>query len=347
MGLFSRLLNLHRQTVPTEDFFTEIVAHLLGHSDDLLSAWLDTLKLPFPLSYNSATVTTQKRFLMPHQAQQTRRPDIFIELHDRNYRDWILIESKLGAREGPNQLRDYALILAAEPDIRHRLLLFITRDYDPKDETNIFDQSSSEPVYLIASRWHTFYHFLKSQPSNELIQEVLRFMEEKWMTQTNQFTPTNLLTISNLADTFALMDLTLGDEVEQKFKEVLGSGSKSGLSVIQYRHVLQKFFVNQPTWYVGLGYYWRPLQFPHLLLNFGASLKLNINQPEIIVALEEISKREGWESTKSETWLSVYYGVELQTLLIGSDHVALIKDRLLIWLNMLAEIKATYPHLPW
>ncbi len=42
MGLFNRLLRL--QTVSsTEDFFTEIVAHLLRNSDELLPAWFDHL----------------------------------------------------------------------------------------------------------------------------------------------------------------------------------------------------------------------------------------------------------------------------------------------------------------
>jgi hypothetical protein len=221
MGLFSRLLKLN-----LEDFFTEIVAHLFRVSHETLFSWIEYLNLLDTSRYTEPPhVWTQSGFgPLGHHSVGTRF-DILIELSDGSCSDWIAIESKISSREMPDQLRRYAEILAAKEDIRERILLYITRDDDPKDESSVL-QGIESAARFKQLRWYMFYNFLQSRPRNVstemLVNEIVKFMEEKRMAQSNQFTAVDILTLSNLPRAFNLMNETMGEEVKSKFRDVLG-----------------------------------------------------------------------------------------------------------------------------
>jgi hypothetical protein len=201
VSLLSRLLRFQGSNGGLEDFFTEIFAHLLSTYSDLCLAWLnESGVLPLNEKYSHIHVTTQRPFGALEGHSYSSRPDVVIELSESFSTevvdgqhsdeapvpptDVVFIESKVGSREGQDQLRRYAEHLSALPNVRHRRLVYITRDYDPKDEDEIVGgpRVSDAPVGFVPLRWHGFYRTLEnyrstSLPGSDLTQEVLLFMK--------------------------------------------------------------------------------------------------------------------------------------------------------------------------
>lgn len=221
MTLFSRLLRLHGETVPLEDFFTEIVTYLFSTSHKLLCDWIVYADLLDINDHSRSHIVSQPKFTALEHHGIDSRPDMLIEILDNQSRDVIIIESKIGSSEGQDQLRRYAEILAELPNIRQGLLLYITRNFEPKNEKIILRKLSRRKVRFRQLRWYTFYNFLRLQPSNIFIMEVIKFMEEKGMAQSNQFTVTDILTLSNMSKVLSLMDETMWGEVKIKFQKVI------------------------------------------------------------------------------------------------------------------------------
>ena len=154
MGLFSRLLNFQAGSIPLEDFFTEIVAALFSSEQDLLYAWLQHINI-FDLETNSNTdIFTQQSFAALENHDRSSRPDIVIELVGDSFQDIIFIENKVGSSEGENQLRNYAEILAKMSNYRHKVLIYITRDFEPKDESDILKNVTQQTIKFKQLRWY-------------------------------------------------------------------------------------------------------------------------------------------------------------------------------------------------
>jgi hypothetical protein len=149
VSLLSRLLHFQGSIVRLEDFFTEIFAHLLSTYPDLCVAWLsESGALPTDNKYSHVNVTTQTSFDALEDHRYSSRPDVVIELSESvsseivsdqdpdevpaPLTDVVFIESKVGSREGEDQLKRYAEQLVAIPHARRRKLVYVTRNYDPR-----------------------------------------------------------------------------------------------------------------------------------------------------------------------------------------------------------------------
>jgi PD-(D/E)XK nuclease superfamily len=223
MSLFNRLLKLHNGNIPLEDFFTELVAYLFSTNKEILCAWLKYLDLPGIDFDLPAYVWTQQTFpSLPHHSSDSR-PDIIVELVDGNNRDIIFIESKIGSSEGCNQLQRYAEILDELPDFRHKILVYITRDFEPKETETIFQGIPDFKVHFKQARWHQFYQFLKVQENSMLVEEIIKFMQEHSMAHNNQFSSVDVIALANFTKSLKLIEQSMWGEVSQKFEQVLGS----------------------------------------------------------------------------------------------------------------------------
>jgi hypothetical protein len=358
VGLFGRLLKLHSGAVPLEDFFTEVVAHLFEAEPQTCLAWIEHAGLLTETERHGVRVTTQQSLdALEHHATGSR-PDMLIEAFDEVGFDAVLVESKIGSREGPEQLRRYAELLRDRSDAREKTLVYITRDYDPKDTDEILADIGNGRVGFMQSRWHDFYHFLRTRPRTTLIEETLLFMEGNHMAQNNQFTAVDVLALSNMHKAFSMMDETMQGEVSEKFKEVTGKLLKSPaqtLSNLKERRRYLLFAVLQDGWsfWCGLGYH-----LPSASVTEYASVDLFVEvlsgsnlRHEIIKAMQEIAEQRGWYdvnlSNLGAGWSRVGRGRSLQDFLSSEDHVAEIKKFFLESLEELREIKEQYPHLPW
>jgi hypothetical protein len=355
VGLFTRLLQLHTGVTPFEDFFTEIVGHLLNTSPDLLYAWLEYLSLVDTSQYTDARVSTQQTFSPVQSQSSASRFDILVELSDGCHTDVIIFESKMGSSETPGQLKRYARVLSNLPDVRERILVYITRNFDPKKEKAILKNLPGSAARFRQVRWYTFYQFLRSQSRNALIDEILTFMKETGMAQRNQFTPVDMLALANFSDALNLMDATMWGKASTRFEEVLGKRPRRTGAFDQLRRH-QRYLLNaylpDGLW-CGLGYWMRNLGiggYPTLGIDLEIDPKSKSRQ-DVVAAMKEIrEERGGWEGYNLDTlqaWSGISRIRSLQDFLSQQDQVAQIEEHFVALLDELAEIKQQYPHLPW
>lgn len=131
MYLFKKLLSLNNEQIPVEDFFTEIFAYLLKTNPEILHTFLDSTKAPL-IDYEQMVIDTQRSFEGLENHLAGSRPDIFLELFNKNEKQWIFIESKIDAQEGYQQLTKYAEHLDNSNSIQKGVLIYITKYFEPK-----------------------------------------------------------------------------------------------------------------------------------------------------------------------------------------------------------------------
>lgn len=353
MSLLSRLLRFHGGTLRLEDFFSEIFAYLLSAYPDLCLAWLNqTGVLPNNEDYGRISVTTQRPFGALEGHQYASRPDVVIELSEDipaeegdderleeahvTPTDVVFIESKVGSREGQDQLKRYAEHLSAIPDIRHRKLVYITRDYDPKDEIAGGLRGSDASVEFVPLRWHGFYRTLedyrsKSLPNSDLIQEVLLFMKQNGMSQTNRLSAADVVALSGMSRMLAFMRETLSGEVDARLREVSGTKVQGGSSPLRQLADHDRYFLytymNSVFW-MGVGFYFEqeePEDYPWL----SALLEVGPRHPargDIIKAMRsfaaDCSGCESYDLDSPSSWSGLEWALDLRELLPTEDHMA-------------------------
>lgn len=362
MGIFGRLLKLHSSgNVPLEDFFTEVVAHLFETEPKTCLAWMDHTGLLGQKERHGVRVTTQHSLdALEHHATGSR-PDMLIEAFDEEGFDAVLIESKIGSREGPEQLRRYAELLRDRSDAREKTLAYITRDYDPKNSNEILASVGDGRVRFVQLRWHDFYRFLQTRQETTLIKEALLFMEEeRGMANTNQFTPIDVLALSNLASALSVVTETMEGDVREELQAVMGASVRSPGHMLNELKIRDRYLLyansrEDHRFWCGLGYH-LPSKSQTAAHYPTVDLFIEVNRPspnqrEIVDVMREIEKGRGWYSQNlgvyDAGWSRVGRGRSLRDFLSSEDHVAEIKKFFFETLEELREIKELYPHLPW
>ena len=380
MSLLSRLLRFHGGTARLEDFFTEIFAHLLSTYPDLCLAWLNQSGiLPANEKYSHINVTTQRPFDALEAHQYASRPDVVIELsegisaeaaHDQRSdevpvppTDVVFIESKVGSREGEDQLRRHAEQLSAIPNIRHRRLVYITRDYDPKDEDEKVGgrRGSDAPVRFVTLRWYEFYRTLEeyrstSLPGSDLIQEVLLFMKQNGMSQTNRLSAADVVALTGMTRMLAFMRETLSGEVEARLREVSGTTLARRNETLKQLAEQDHYFLwayMGPEFWVGGGFYLAqeaPDDYPWL----SVALEVGPEQPgrgDIINAMRsfaaDCSGCEPSELDDPSAWSGLEWAIDLREVLTAEDHMAAARTHLLKSLDEVSRMREQYSSLPW
>ena len=108
----------------------------------------------------------------------------------------------------------------------------ITRDFEPKEAPD-----GQGVLKFKQCRWYDFYQFLKnSEPSpTGVTRELVSFMEEHNMSQSNQFSPLDVLALSNFQKARKIMDATMWEGVSLKFERVAGGVSSQKRASSQLR----------------------------------------------------------------------------------------------------------------
>ncbi|MEH2364088.1 PD-(D/E)XK nuclease family protein [Nostoc sp.] len=360
MSLFTNLLNLHLGNKPREDFFTEIVAYFLSLNNDILLGWLKHHSIISDDNYSSIKISTQQEHKKLESHPDDSRLDIAVELSDGLNTDVIFIESKIGAKDGNNALRKYADILSNLPNVRHRILIYITRDYDPKQAIKEYCLELSPKINFFQLRWYQFYSFLEKRAFDILSQEILIFMRKNGMSHTNQFSSVDLLTMVNYNKTLNLMESTLSEEVQQEFKLAFGGVIKGAASRTQWkwdeRYIIYTHF-SPSTWdlWCGVGYFdLNPsnlTDYPYLGIFLQVSHKFG-QRPKIIESMQKIinDKPNLWTPSNLKVlpaWSGIFYRKSLQDFLSEENHVSAIKLFFQESIKELKTVQEQYFDFPW
>ncbi|MEH1941940.1 MAG: PD-(D/E)XK nuclease family protein [Nostoc sp.] len=371
MSLFTNLLNLHSGNKPREDFFTEIVAYFLSLNNDILLDWLKHQSIISDDNYSSIKISTQQE----HQAlaihTEDSRLDIVVELSTGLNTDVIFIESKIGSTAIPGQLEKYAEILSNLPNLRHRILIYITRDYDPKEEIKQYDcdlqpaikeycLELSPKINFFQLRWYQFYSLLKEHASDILAQEILIFMRNNRMSHTNQFSSVDLLTMVNYNKTLLLMESTLSEEVQQEFKLAFGGIINGAASRTQWkwdeRYIIYTH-LSPLKWDLccGVGYFnLNPenlTDYPYIGIFLQVSHKF-VERPKIIKSMQKVinDKPNIWTPanlTILPAWSAIFYQKSLKEFLSEKDQLSAIKLFFKESIEELKTVQKQYFNFPW
>jgi hypothetical protein len=357
MSLFTNLLNLHSGSKPREDFFTEIVAYFFSLNNDILIDWLKHHSIIGDDKYSSTNISTQQEHKGLESHNEDSRLDIVIELSTGLNTDVIFIESKIGSTAISGQLEKYAEILSNLPNLRHRILIYITRDYDPKEEIKTPALNLEPKVIFYQLRWHQFYACLQQHATDILAQEILIFMRKNGMSHINQFSSVDLLTMVNYNKTLNLMESTLSEEVQHKFKLAFGGVINGAASRTQWkwssRYIIYTKFSGNNFW-CGLGYFnLNPdnlTEYPYLGICLEVSAGF-VERPKIIKSMQKVinDKPNIWTPenlTILPAWSAIFYRKSLQEFLSQENQLSAIKD---FFLKSIDELKNIQPdfNFPW
>ena len=356
MSLFNQLRRLcQRDRFQFEDFHTEIVAQVLRNSRPLTLSWLQAIGATGLKDPDQIKIVTQEDFPALADHATDSRPDIAIRLVEGAKRELILIESKVGAKEGPGQLQRYVDHLASKSGMHRTALVFVTRDFEPPRSF-----SGLPPGFTFRqTRWFEFFSHLQAHLNSDgLAVQLKLFMEKNNMSLRNQFSSIDTLALEKFLAARALMDETLWGEVAAEFEKVLGKVSTRKRAIRQLgndsRYVI----------YTGLGKsydfqclvgYWLPQEDPTEPVWVGIMLYSNPKSPvrkKVIAAFKQFSGRANsdWQQEELDderAWSSIYKGVSLQTFMVHTDHIKAIKDYFVSLLGELREFKKGHPGLPW
>jgi len=358
MSLFRKLIDLHSdERRRLEDFHTEIVAHVLSTNPELTRRWLQTLNVSELQEADEVAVSTQQA-LEPIAGLHTAgsKPDISIRMRKGSRVEVIFIESKIGSQEGHEQLSRYMDQLSDLQGVDRRTLIFITRDYEPKEDL------SDGVVRFVPARWADFYHFIRQLESpNDTIRELLKFMKEHNMSQSNQFSAIELLALTNHHRARSLMNATMFESVAKKFAKVCGATGSEAKAMSQLR-VRNRYVMvaghgagDQIEFLLG---YWFSDDQPSESPEVGMDINLNprsADRPTIAKAMlkwSETSKAatrvwRDWNLGNDREWAGMGCTLPLHDFLAKEDHVAAIVQWFEELLDDAAAFRKQNSKLPW
>jgi hypothetical protein len=352
MPLFRSLLRLAPSgAISLEDFHTEVSAHVMKSLPAETLHWLREIGATSMKACDDFIVTTQEELSALEFHASGSRPDIAIRLAKNGEREIIYIESKIGSAEGYQQLTRYLDHLEKRPETR-KALVFITRGYEPKEI------QPRVGITFVQTRWSHFYRtFNQITPRPELLSELLKFMKEHNMSQSNKFTAIDLLAIRNFRDAQKLMDATMWESVHKRFVKFAGKmfWKESALTQLRkfYRYVMAaEFGPNQFELLLG---YWADQDMLTDSPWVGLSWHINPNAParrEIVAAMEDYARLSGgkWEVfdlTDEKLWGGMCAGKDLTHFLGQEDHVKAITVFFDALLDDVEQFKKTHSKLPW
>ncbi|MCH7612887.1 MAG: PD-(D/E)XK nuclease family protein [Candidatus Marinimicrobia bacterium] len=355
-SLFNKLLHTAASgdRIPTEDYFTEIFVHLMNEYQTILFDFVKSFNLTeiIPDSYVLQTQVTFRE-IRDHNCES--RPDIYLELTNDDRKEIIFIESKIGSNEGENQLKRYAEQLDDLSDIYKRTLVFITRDYEPKNKITVM-KDCKRKVSFVQLRWYEVYRFFKKYENEILIKEVIKFMEENNMNLSNQFTSIDILTLTNFPRVRKMLDETMQGVVQEKFKEVCGSISKDQVCLTQLKYNNRYIYKSDQENGMWCGYgYWFDTgdinNYPkvELILEISPSSEA---RAQVISVFKEIinmnsDKWEGYKINDPKVWSSIRHSKNMREIVSEEDHINFIKQFFIDSIKELSNVKDNYPNLPW
>jgi hypothetical protein len=221
MSLFNTLLRLQKKSsgVPLEDYLTEIFTHILQTDSEVMSAFIKFLNVGAEGEDFYASTQVSYSALEGHHSGS--RPDLVL----RSDNHLIMIESKVGSGEGYQQLKRYAEHLDKK-EYDNRTLIYLTKHYDPKDRNEIF-KNCKNPINFKCVQWYQIYQILTPFNENVLVRELQHFLKTNHMSANNQFSPTDILALSNFSKVMKMLENVLDNSVKGEFDKVTGANYAS------------------------------------------------------------------------------------------------------------------------
>ena len=219
-SLFTKLFRYREREnrSPEEDFMTELIAYMFQNHRSILMSFLEECGIT-QAGVESVTVSTQ--YVLNNSES---RPDIAIKLTDGSGKQLIIfVENKIHAAEGPNQLQRYFSYLSEkrQDNMCSCYLIYITKNYDSKENLDFLSKNRNE-VSFIQLRWWQVFQILKPHEDIEMIEEILKFMKERGLSMSRNFTSYDISTLMNMNRVREMVQESLSGKVEEMFNKISG-----------------------------------------------------------------------------------------------------------------------------
>ena len=350
-GIFKILFNLklRNSNQPLEDYLTEIFAYCLSSNKDLTNDFLDYFKIS-EINHEQINISTQIEL----KALQNHETDSRLDMAIFSESATFFFENKINAKEGHKQLSRYAEHLDLLNN-KEKKLIYITRDFDEKKSSTIF--KNCKTLYkndLIQIRWFEVFRFLKKHNTNSIVFELLNFMKQNKLSMNNQFTPIDILTMSNFSNIRKLMDEVMFGEVSKEFKKVNGSITQPSTCLTQLKsHDRYIYYANHNEKMTVLFGFWMNSTNEKDYPEIGIQIEINPNSNKNI-QIREVFKKiseecDGWYTysvTDITKWAAVVKKQSLQNILSKENHIAEIKQYFISIIKELDNIFNKYSDLP-
>lgn len=346
MSLFNTLLNLQlkNSNKPSEDYLTELFTYTLVSNDEIMLDFLKTFKVKHG-KITEYYIHTQYRYskLKGHSTDSAVDMAVFMNQHT------ILIENKIDSDEGHKQLQRYAEHLNQQ--IGRKTLIYITRDYDPKDENIIFENCKND-IQFIPLRWYQIFRLLQPYASGNLvINEILIFMKKKGLSSNKQFTPLDLLALTNFERVRRMLDQSMRGKASGTFEELMGGISQHSASMTQIRDNDRYVYIKHKGNRIQIlqGYWLNAFSladYPHVALVVevapNSKKKAEIREIFRAIAADKTNKWIDFTTDDAKSWSSIQIIQTLNYFLHGDDHIQAIEN---FFLDCLKEFKNIKPRL--
>ena len=354
MNLFSRLLRLHKQRAnivsgnepvrsrtPQEDFFTEVFAFIAEKHAEIILDWLSPELIAHPSAKTRLQVETQVTFCAPADSEtdpdpdykERSRIDAVLKINNGESTDLVFLESKVDSNENEDQLPKYVATLKQQKVSGKRWLLFVTRDFEPKEQGSLKLEGK---VKFLQWRWSQFYEILQKYTHHPIINEVIKFMEEIRMFRVKTFRDQDVTTIQNLKSAISAMEATLDESVEQQFAKITGAQGRT-LSRLDDVASLGRYVhkcVMPEGMGCALGYFPSTGPGESPLVGIRISIPPDCAEASRTIiknCMKEFSTRNGWnadnlDESSGDHWIRIERVQDLKTFMKPNDHVGNVRQ---------------------
>ncbi|MCG7501143.1 PD-(D/E)XK nuclease family protein [Tenacibaculum sp. Mcav3-52] len=349
-GIFKILFDLkaRNHNEPLEDYLTELFAYTLAQNQDVLKEFLKHFKIGALKANEFGSVSTQVELPKLESHNISSRPDIVISMED----SLVFFENKINATEGYNQLRRYADHLEKKP-FKNKTLVYLTRDYDKKHTSTILKNCNSQ-INFVQLRWYQIFSFLTQYKNSTIISELLKFMKQINLSMNNQFTPSDIITLTNFSKVKNMMDETMFGEISKRFEEINRAAPKSSTALTQLgRNDNYTYWLyHNDHMSVSLGYWMNSnneKEYPEIGIAIEIESRTKKREQITQVFKQIVNSYTNWEPDNLELHTgssSIYSTKSLQAFLSCEDHITEIKKYLHQKLDELESILDEYTQLP-
>jgi len=339
-------LKLNSSNKKLEDFLSEIFACCLQYYPELLNALFVQLDLPV-MEEGSYQVNTQSRFRkLEYDKTGKDIPDIVITLPDNSV---LIIESKVGAWEGTDQLKRYAEQINAK--FGKGTLLYLTKNYDPKTEDLSWDNDLSN-VKFKQCRWFDIYQLASKYKHHLLINQMLEFMIHENISSDNKFSPVDIIALNNFSRVKRIIDETMRGEVLTELIKIAPQSGKISQPMTQLKHHDRYNYIHYQknhVW-VGLGYWMNSFNEDEEYPDLKFVVEVSPDSPkyeEVIktmstIVAENSGTWHGKNLNNVRDWAQIYQRKSLKDFLAKENHVEAIRQYFLEAIKNYAIVKDAY-----
>ena len=350
--------------MPLEDFFTEVCAGLFRYHPELCLQWLEAIGAVTDASQNKLT-TVATQVILPSLEEHGVGSRIDLEFRMQAGTDnshIVFVESKVASTEHGGQLSRYAEHLEKAVDSEHRTLVYVTRNYDPKEKSTVL--GSAKSVHFVQTRWRSLYQSLKDyqkhlsnlEKESDLVEEVKSFMVDHGMSQQSRLSAADVAVMGSIPRVLSFMRETLSGEVQSKIREVSGQKIAGRYQTLWRVEDQSRYFylaLMPHGFWCGAGFYLEPEtidEYPWLSVHLEVGPG-HPQRPEIIEAMRSFAKEqpecESYELDNSSAWSGLEWWLDIGKLLGEEDHMAAARTFFIDRLERVRSFRDKYPDLPW